>query len=126
MPCKIQDFSRFQTGLGSVLRLLSVGSDKEEIKRLCDEQKDTYENLGREDAEMLEVFMNKRFIRDEGEEETCLREYRIGWMRKRRKAGQKVARKAEQKAVRKVGQKAARKAEQKVVRKVGQKAERKV
>ena len=69
-PCKLKDFSGFRTGLGSVLRLLSVGSDKEEIKRLCDEQKDTYENLGREDAEMLEVFMNKRFIRDEGEEET--------------------------------------------------------
>ena len=69
-PCKIKDFSRFQTGLGSVLRLLSAGSDKEEIKRLCDEQKDAYENLGREDAEMLEVFMNKRFKRDEGEEET--------------------------------------------------------
>ena len=70
MPCKIQDFSRFQTGLGSVLRLLSVGSDKEEIKRLCDEHKDAYENLGREDAEMLEVFMKKRFKRDRGEEKT--------------------------------------------------------
>ena len=69
-PCKIKDFSGFRTGLGPVLRLLSVGGDKEEVKRLCNEQKEVYENLGRKDAEMLEVFMNKKFKREEREEGT--------------------------------------------------------
>ena len=101
MPCKIKDFSRFQTGLGSVLRLLSAGSDKEEIKRLCDEHKDAYENLGREDAEMLEVFMNKRFKRGRGEEKTVNVFKGIqDWMdEKRRKAEKKVERKAARKAM---------------------------
>ena len=69
-PCKIKDFSGFRTGLGPVLRLLSVGGDKEQVKRLCNEQKEVYENLGRKDAEMLEVFMNKKFKREEREEGT--------------------------------------------------------
>ena len=50
----------------SFLEAIALGR----IKRLCNEQKEVYENLGRKDAEMLEVFMNKKFKREEREEGT--------------------------------------------------------